>query len=196
MRMLLLLSVLSCATTPRHGVASPLSQSQEKLCGHKVPGDVCVTCHPELVAQFKAAGDWCGEHGVPESQCLICHPDLTFTPLVVPEGADYRKIADAGEDVPSLEAHLAAGKVTVFDFYADWCAPCRTVDAHVVGLMKDRADLAFRRMNIGGWDTPLAKRYMKNVSSLPYVVVYDKSGKRVGEIVGLDLKKLEETIGR
>jgi thiol-disulfide isomerase/thioredoxin len=176
LRLMLLLSVLSaCATTSpargAHGVSSPLSQSQEKLCAHKVPGDVCVQCHPDLVARFKAAGDWCGEHAIPESQCFACHPELTFTPLTIPDGADYRRVAEAGEDVPSLEAHLAPGKVTVFDFYADWCAPCRTVDAHVIGRMKQRNDIAYRRLNIGGWDTPLA-------------------------IIGLDLKKLDEAINK
>jgi thiol-disulfide isomerase/thioredoxin len=196
MRMLPLLLLLGCARAPAHGVASPLSQSQEKLCVHKVPGDVCVTCHPELAARFRAAGDWCGEHGVPESQCLICHPDLTFTPLAIPAGADYRRIAANGEDVPSLEAHLASGKSTVFDFYADWCAPCRTVDEHLLGVMKQRSDVAVRRVNIGGWDTPLSKRYLTKVSSLPYVIVYDKSGRRVTEIIGLDLKKLDEAIGK
>lgn len=28
------------------------------------------------LAEFKAKGDWCGEHGVPESTCVLCNPGL------------------------------------------------------------------------------------------------------------------------
>src|SRR5262245_32557938 len=127
----------SCATPggpARHGTLSALSESKNPtdLCPHKIPRDVCAQCHPELAASFKAAAAGCGEHGLPESQCLTCHPDLTFTPIAIPPGADYRRLSNGGEDVASLESHAVAGKVTLFDFYADWCAPCRQLDEHVL----------------------------------------------------------------
>ena len=31
------------------------------------------------------------------------------------------------------------GKVTLFDFYAVWCAPCRKIDAHLFPLLGRRA---------------------------------------------------------
>ncbi|MBI4819697.1 MAG: efflux RND transporter periplasmic adaptor subunit [Deltaproteobacteria bacterium] len=31
-------------------------------------------CNPELIRQFKAAGDWCEEHGFPKSACPACNP--------------------------------------------------------------------------------------------------------------------------
>lgn len=40
--------------------------------GHDVPEALCTRCNSQLVAAFKAEGDWCHEHGLPESQCLIC----------------------------------------------------------------------------------------------------------------------------
>lgn len=187
----------ACATAqPAHGTLSTLSESKNPtdLCEHRVPRDVCVRCHPELAAEFKRAGDWCGEHNVAESQCLQCHPELTFTTLAIPAGADYKRLSTAGEDVPSLDAHAVAGKVTIFDFYADWCAPCRQLDEHVLGLMKQRTDIAYRRLNIGGWETPLAKHFLGAVPGLPFVVVFDKSGKRVGAIAGLDFAKLDMVI--
>jgi thiol-disulfide isomerase/thioredoxin len=191
--------ISACATPSQpaqHGTMSTLSESKNptELCQHKVPRDVCALCHPELVAKFKATGDWCGEHSVPESQCLTCHPDLTFTPVSVPAGADYKRLSNGGEDVASLEPHAVRGKVTIFDFYADWCAPCRQLDEHILGLMKQRDDIAYRRLNLGGWETPLAKRYMANVRSLPYVVVYGKSGTRLRDVSGLDLAKVDQAI--
>jgi thiol-disulfide isomerase/thioredoxin len=184
------------APAPEHGTMSSLTTSGSlELCEHKVPGEMCVRCHPELAGKFKEVKDWCVEHDVPESQCLICHPDLSFEPLpVLPDSADLQRISVAGEDVPALDAHAAPGKITIFDFYADWCAPCRKVDIHVFTLMQQRRDIALRKLNIVDWDTPVAKRYLTQVSSLPYVVVFGKDGKQTKAIGGFDLDALDQAI--
>lgn len=193
------LSIVGCASSrPPHGTITTLSAAKTadyERCPHRVPKETCARCNPELIPKFKAAKDWCVEHDIPESQCFECHPDLTFDPLPeVPSGADLKEIAKEGEDVPALEAHAVAGKVTLFDFYAVWCAPCRKVDAHVFALLGKRPDLAVRKLNVVSWETPLAGRYMKDVSDLPYVVVYGKDGKRVGAMSGLDLPALDRLI--
>lgn len=186
------------AAEHEHGKITTLSAAKSKdyeRCKHKVPKEVCTRCNPHLVPKFKEAKDWCPEHDVPESQCFKCHPDLTFDPLPpLSEQADLLEISHQGEDVPALESHAVKGKVTLFDFYAVWCAPCRKIDAHVFALLGKREDLAMRKLNVVTWDTPLAKRYLKDVTGLPYVVVYGKSGKRVATVEGFDLKKLDQAI--
>lgn len=201
-----LIVLVGCATTPtqkpadaeeQHGVISDKSRVEgtPELCSHKVPEKVCVRHHPELVAEFKKVGDWCGEHDVPESQCLLCHPDLTFTALpTLREGADLDWLSRQGEDVASLESQVVPGKVTVFDFYADWCAPCRTIDAHVYELLNKRDDLAVRKLNVVNWETPLAKRHLADVPNLPYVVVFGRDGQKVKAVSGLDLAALDQAI--
>lgn len=187
------------ATRPTsHGSVTTLSAastSNYERCPHKVPREVCTRCNPELVRKFKAAKDWCPEHSVPESQCFACHPDLTFDPVPAPPaGADLVELSKQGEEVPSLDPHAVKGKVTLFDFYAVWCAPCRKVDAHVFALLGKRSDMAVRKLNVVSWETPLAKRYLQDVPGLPYVVVYGKSGKRVAAVAGLDLGALDRAI--
>ncbi len=181
-----------------HGKLSELSRVDGDivLCEHKVPEKTCTKHHPELVAQFKRAGDWCAPHGVPESQCLTCHPDLTFDPLPkLPEGADVVWLSRTGEDVPNLDAHAAKGKVTVFDFYADWCAACRKVDGHVYArIAAGDSSLAYRKLNIVEWESPLGQRYLRNVPSLPFVVVYGKDGKRFQTLHGADLAALDAVL--
>jgi thiol-disulfide isomerase/thioredoxin len=190
----------ACASAPpaQHGkitTMSAASRADYERCPHEVPAEVCTRCHPELVAKFKAAGDWCVEHDVAESQCLKCNPDLTFDPVPpLPEGADVTEISHQGEDVPSLEAHAVKGKVTLFDFYAVWCAPCRKIDVHVAQILGKRQDLAVRKLNVVSWETPLARRHLRDISNLPYVLVYGKDGRRVAAVSGLDLPALDRAI--
>jgi len=195
--LLLVCVSLGCATVPAapaHGTLSNLSSVEAaELCAHRVPETVCTRDHPELIAQFQRVNDWCAEHGIPESQCFACHPDLEFSALPqLPETADVVWLSRSGEDVLDLQA--VPGKVTIFEFYADWCAPCRKIDAHVYRLLQTREDLALRKLNVVGWESPLAKRHLGQVASLPYVVVFGKDGKRVQEITGFDLPALDRAI--
>jgi thiol-disulfide isomerase/thioredoxin len=193
-----------CATTSASKSAEPHGQLTELsrvegpivLCDHKVPEKVCTRHHPELIPEFKRANDWCGPHGVPESQCLECHPDLTFDPLPqLAADADVVWLSKEGEDVPNLDAHAVAGKVTVFDFYAVWCAACRKVDGHVYKrLAANDKTLAYRKINIVSWESPVAQRYLQEVPSLPYLVVYGRDGKKLKTLQGADLGALDKAI--
>jgi thiol-disulfide isomerase/thioredoxin len=202
---LILLAACGGATSPppgtpgtAHGKLTEMSRvdGEISLCDHRVPERVCTRHHPDLIAQFKRSGDWCAPHGVPESQCLVCHPDLTFEPL--PElaaNADVLWVSNAGEDVPSLAPHAVKGKVTVFDFYAEWCAACRKVDGHVYKrLAAGDATLAYRKLNLVEWESPLGQRYVKDVPSLPFVVIYGTDGKEFKRLHGADLTALDQAI--
>ncbi|MGK3966960.1 thioredoxin family protein [Sorangium sp. So ce118] len=113
-----------------------------------------------------------------------------------PEGADARTIADGGADIPDLGAQVVRGKVTVIDFAASWCMPCRKLDAHMARVLEARQDVAYRKLDIVDWETPLARRYLKQVSKLPYVIVYDTSGAQVDAIAGLAIERLDAAIER
>ena len=179
------------------GTPSDLSRVEgpAEFCEHRVPEQVCTLHHPELVAKFKAVNDWCGEHGVPESQCFKCHPDLTFEAFPkLSDQADMAVLSKAGEDIADLRAVAAAGKVTVFDFYADWCAACREVDLHMYKVLNARSDVALRKLNVVDWDTPLAKRYLASVQGLPFVIVHGRDGAEVRRIQGLKLAELDAAI--
>ena len=51
-----------------------------------------------------------------------------------------------------------------------------------------------RKLNVASWETPLAKRYLSKVESLPYVVVYSPSGKLTRTLTGLDLPALDAAL--
>ena len=183
---------------PAHGTISRLSEAKSKetaFCVHRVPADVCVKCHPDLAAEFKRAGDWCGEHAVPESQCYDCHPNLSFEPMPpLPEGADVREIAAKGEDPGALEKFVVPGKVTLFDYRAAWCMPCVEIERHLRKVLPDHPELAVRTLDVSTWKSPLARRHLAKAKGLPYLVLYGKDGKRAAEIQGLDLAALDKAI--
>jgi thiol-disulfide isomerase/thioredoxin len=190
-----LLAFAACATTTTtRSTRAPVAAHPNDRCVHGVACETCVRCHPELAARFQAAGDWCREHGVPESQCGICHPEVVVAPPAPPAGADVQRLGATGEDVPSLDAHLVRGKVTVFDFYADWCGPCRQVDEHLYALLAARGDIAYRKLDIGSWETPLARHYLAKAPSLPFVIIYGKDGRPSGTMSGLDFATLDRAI--
>ena len=65
---------------------------------------------------------------------------------------------------------------TVLDVYADWCGPCRVVDAHLRELIMKRADLAVRKLNLVDFDSPLAKQLGSRLYALPHLIVFTPSG--------------------
>ena len=111
-----------------------------------------------------------------------------------PEGADVKEIAKDGADVADLAAHLVPGKVTVVDFSAKWCEPCRRLDEHVMELASKRSDMAYRKLDVGDWDTPLTAHYLNGVKELPYVMFFDKKSRRTQTMSGLDLERFDQLL--
>jgi len=66
------------------------------------------------------------------------------------------------------------------DFWAVWCAPCRTIAPHVEALAKDYDG----KLRVGKFD----------IRSIPTLIVF-KGGKVVGQLVGaVPRAKIEELI--
>jgi len=87
-------------------------------------------------------------------------------------------LTEDGSAVGPLDKLRVAGKYTVFDVYADWCGPCRVVDAKLRETVAVRHDIAVRKLNLVRFDTPLAKEFGLSLTALPHVVVFAPDGKR------------------
>ncbi|MFH0907438.1 MAG: thioredoxin family protein [bacterium] len=92
-------------------------------------------------------------------------------------GPKIKVIAQGGRRI-DLRNVIVPGKVTIVDFYADWCAPCRAMSPHLEALAKEDADIFLRKVDIVRWDSEVAKQY--DLHSIPDVRVFDRQGKQVG----------------
>src|SRR5712691_11254962 len=94
-------------------------------------------------------------------------------------------VAYPGTSKLEINSILATGKVTIVDFYADWCGPCHVLEARLQHLMQGRKNLAMRRVNIGKWDNDAAKQATElRAEALPYIRVYDANGEFVTAVTG------------
>ena len=109
---------------------------------------------------------------------------------IEPLPADVMKkldiIAYYGTSKVDISQIVAAGKVTIVDFYADWCGPCHVLEARIEHLMQAKPNLALRRINIGKWDNEAAKQatHEFRAEALPYIRLYDGKGNFVTAVTG------------
>ena len=93
-----------------------------------------------------------------------------------------------------IAKHLAFGNVTVVDFYADWCGPCRQLSPSLEQMARTDPEIALRKVDIVNWNTAVVKQY--NIHSIPHVNVYNRGGRLVGTVVGADVDKVKSYIAQ
>lgn len=73
-------------------------------------------------------------------------------------------------------------KLTVIDFWAPWCGPCKILDPILADLEKEYGDqIHFGRMNVDG-NQDVAEQY--HVLSVPSLVIF-KDGKATEKVSGV-----------
>src|SRR6184192_935316 len=82
---------------------------------------------------------------------VVVQPSGTRTfPAIFIEQAEF--VADRGQSIEvishgqqiDISKHLALGNVTIVDFYADWCGPCKAVERTIQQLAQSDPEIAVR----------------------------------------------------
>jgi thiol-disulfide isomerase/thioredoxin len=82
--------------------------------------------------------------------------------------------AGSGEDLVPVP-----GRITVFDLWAEWCAPCRELDERLAALARAHPErLAIRKLDVVDPDSAAWRRHLApGKFELPHVKVYDADGR-------------------
>jgi len=99
-------------------------------------------------------------------------------------------IVKDGEDV-NLKEHAVKGSVTVFDFYADWCGPCKNLTPKLEEFVKKNKNVYLRKINIKTWGSAVSKKY--SIKSIPSIWIYDKNKKCIAKSIN-GMHKIKKTV--
>jgi thiol-disulfide isomerase/thioredoxin len=85
-----------------------------------------------------------------------------------------------GKEV-ALADYLVPGKTTVFDFYSEYCPPCRELSPLLEKLHRTRDDVVVVKIDINraeikgiDWQSPVAQEF--KLESIPHLKVYNPDG--------------------
>jgi thioredoxin 1 len=93
-----------------------------------------------------------------------------------------------------INQHLALGNVTVVDFYADWCGPCRQLAPSLEQLARSDPEIALRKVDIVNWRTAVVRQF--NIHSIPQVNVYNRGGLLIGTVNGADFEQVKRYVAQ
>ena len=85
---------------------------------------------------------------------------------------------------------LEKNKITLIDFWAPWCGPCRTLSPILDSLSNDNDTVTIGKVNVDE-ETELAQKY--GVRSIPSMLIF-KGGEVVETIVGIRNQKQLENV--
>ncbi len=81
----------------------------------------------------------------------------------------------------TLADYLVPGKTTIFDFFSEYCPPCRAISPLLVKLHQSRDDIAVVKVDINrpgvkgiDWQSPVARQYQ--LESIPHFKVFGPDG--------------------
>jgi thiol-disulfide isomerase/thioredoxin len=110
---------------------------------------------------------------------------LGYFILTKGSGSTAANAAAPGEEI-DIEDLVQTGAITIFDFYSDYCPPCRKISPLLEELDEKRADIVVMKIDINregrkgiDWGSPVARQY--GLRSIPHFVIYDESGERTHE---------------
>ncbi len=106
---------------------------------------------------------------------------------------DRITVNEPGEIV-EIEKILVPGKVTLVDFWAEWCRACKDFDAELDESLAGVDGVAVRRVDILSATSPVARYY--DIGVLPNVRIYDRSGRMRYALIGDNtVRAVELTLG-
>jgi thiol-disulfide isomerase/thioredoxin len=150
----------------RLDVLAGASAAWRPMRGLAVTADVKLPVHSHVVGSQL-------DYGVVAGIGLAATFDLRRRPSW--RGADHGALGPAGS---AAALSPVPGRITVFDLWAAWCAPCRELDERLAALARAHPDrLAVRRLDVVDPDSAAWRRHLAPGGfELPHVKVHGADG--------------------
>jgi thioredoxin 1 len=104
--------------------------------------------------------------------------DAARIKAAAPPVEDIRIVSNGGAEL-DLTPLLADDKITIVDFYADWCVPCQRMSPRLEQLAKEDHDVVLLKVDIVNWNTPVTAQF--DIHSIPNVRVFNRGKTQVGD---------------
>lgn len=85
---------------------------------------------------------------------------------------------------------ISDGKLSVIDFYATWCGPCKAMIPHISKLIKENSDVNFYKVDV---DESSDLAIHCQVNSMP-TFIFAKDSKLLDKVVGANPPAVENII--
>lgn len=117
---------------------------------------------------------------------LLLEGESLTAPLTEEERAEADLYLVTEGEAFNLKHHMAKGKITLVDFVAPWCAPCKVLTPKLERLTVERDNIALRKVDLVDWESDASRiaQGKYKVQGLPYVMVFDEQGKLLGTVRG------------
>lgn len=79
---------------------------------------------------------------------------------------------------------LVPGKITIVDYWATWCGPCKKLAPLVEAFAASRDDVELRKVDATEWGLAEMSAHLPAVAGLPVLDVYGRDGKLIARRVG------------
>ena len=111
-------------------------------------------------------------------------------PVRIARSARFQSSIAELRSLSEFQKAVASKNLSVVDFYATWCGPCKAIAPHFEKLSEQHADVAFYRVDVDG--APDIAGFC-GVSAMP-TFLFTRDSKTVGKVVGANLHGLVQEI--
>lgn len=89
-----------------------------------------------------------------------------------------------------FDTFIRSNRLTVIDFYAEWCGPCKSIAPKLDQMENANPDVQFGKVDV---DDNLKMVSTLGITSMPTVVFF-KNGTEIDRVVGADVSKIRAII--